>query len=261
MEAIGMQPQEESFMKKYYTDEAWAKRTLIRKQTSAQTLEEYQKRWKQIFLEVEAGLDLDPASEAAQLLARRWVLLAEVVSEGDSEIKAGAINAWKDHQNWPLAEQDALFARWGLDSSNDRNASMKRVERVAKFIGQAIGRKYYGSLNSIRLALVDKSPDEGRSKQWVELFRDVESALGEEPASERAQGLVSRWTELMREAKTGPGRNVGRLGDFREILQNQRSSYTPVAVVNQVARLYRVEQVSQFLERALALSKDRRDSA
>jgi hypothetical protein len=65
----------------------------------------------------------------------------------------------------------------------------------------------------------------------------------------------------MREAKTGPGRNVGRLGDFREILQNQRSSYTPVAVVNQVARLYRVEQVSQFLERALALSKDRRDSA
>jgi hypothetical protein len=34
-----------------------------------------------------------------------------------------------------------------------------------------------------------------------------------------------------------------------------------VAVVNQVARLYRVEQVSQFLERALALSKDRRDSA
>jgi hypothetical protein len=256
-----MEPQEESFMKKYYTDEAWAKRTLIRTQTSPQTLEDYQQKWKQLFLEVEAGLDLDPASAAAQLLARRWVLLAEVVSEGDSGIKAGAINAWKDHRNWPLAEQDALFARWGLDSSNHRNASMLRVEKVAKFIGQAIGRKYYGSLNSIRAALVEKSPDEGRSKRWVELFRDAESALGEDPASERAQGLVSRWTELMREAETGQGRNVPRLGGFREILQNQRPSYTSVAVVNQVARLYRVEQVSTFLERALALSKDRRDSA
>ena len=147
-----MQPQEESFMKKYYTDEAWAKRTLIRKQTSPQTLEDYRQKWKQLFLEVEAGLDLDPASAAAQLLTRRWVLLAEVVSDGDSGIKAGAINAWKDHRNWPLAEQDALCAHYGLDSISDRNASMLRVEKVAKFIGQAIGRKYYGY--STRYALL-----------------------------------------------------------------------------------------------------------
>jgi hypothetical protein len=34
-----------------------------------------------------------------------------------------------------------------------------------------------------------------------------------------------------------------------------------VAVVSQVARLYRIEQVWLFLKKALAHSKDRRDSA
>ena len=249
-----MQPHDEDFMKKYYTDEAWAKRIAIRTQTSPQTLEAYRQKWKQLFLEVEAGLDLDPASEAAQLLARRWVLLAEEASEGDSGIKAGAIDAWKDHRNWPLAEQDALVTRYGLESSNDRNGCMMRVEKVASFIGKAIGRKYYGSLNRIRLALAEKSPDEESSKQWLQLFRDAESALAEGPASERAQRLVARWTELKREKQS---EYVSRLGDFPEVLGNNLPPYTPVDVVNQVARLYRIEQVSQFLERALASNHGR----
>jgi hypothetical protein len=63
---------------------------------------------------VEAGLDLDTESEAAQLLAKRWVRLAEASSEGESEIKAGGIEAWKDHQKWPAPAQDALFANLGL---------------------------------------------------------------------------------------------------------------------------------------------------
>jgi hypothetical protein len=113
-------------------------------------------------------------------------------SEGDSEIKAGAIKAWKDHHNWPLAEQDALFARFGLDPTRDKSESMMRVERVAKFIGQAIGRKY-GTVASMRFALTGKSEDNGRSKRWVELFRDAESSLGEDPASQRVQTLVTRW--------------------------------------------------------------------
>jgi TipAS antibiotic-recognition domain len=251
MESIEMQPHEEDFMKKYYTDEAWAKRIAITTQTSPQTLEAYRQKWKQLFLEVEAGLDLDPASEAAQLLARRWVLLAEAMSKGDSGIKAGAIDAWKDHRNWPLAEQEALFARYGLESSSDRNACMMRLEKVANFIGKAIGRKYAGSLAPIRFTQAETSLDEGRSKRWVELFRDAESALADGPASERAQGLVARWTELKLESEAKQSRNVSRLGGFQEVLGNNPPSHTPVAVVNQVARLYRIEQVSQFLESAL----------
>jgi hypothetical protein len=260
MESMRMQPHEDDVMRKYYTDEAWAKRTLIKTQMSPQTRAEYRLKWKQLFLEVEAGLDLDPASEAAQLLARRWVLLAEAVSEGDSEVKAGAIKAWKDHENWPLAEQDALFARFGLDPSRDRSESIVRVEKVAKFIGQAIGRKY-GTVASMRFALIGKSEDKGRSKRWVELFRDAESALGEDPASERVQTLVARWTELTRETESGPGRHVPRLEGLQNDSRNRRSTYSSVAVVNQVARLYRIEQVQQFLGKALALRRDGRASA
>src|SRR5450631_2588572 len=109
MESVGMQPHEENFMKLYYTDEAWAKRIPIITHTSPQTLEAYRQKWKRLFLEVEAGLDLDPGSEAAQLLARRWVLLAEAMSEGDSGIKAGAIDAWKDHRNWPCLSASSTY--------------------------------------------------------------------------------------------------------------------------------------------------------
>jgi hypothetical protein len=211
---------------------------------------------KQLFLEVEAALDLHPASETAQALARRWVLQAEEASGGDAEIRAGAIKAWKDHRNWPVAEQDALLARYGLEPSGDRNLSMMRVEKVAAFIGQVIGRKYYGALDSIRLAVIDKAPERTSSKLWVELFRDVESTLGESPASDRAQALAARWTELKRDAEPRP-----RADAFREVLRWNWPSDASLAIVSQVARLYRIEQVSMFLEKALAHSKDRRDSA
>ena len=246
------------FMKKYYTEEAWVKRTLVREQTSPQTLEDYRQAWKQLFLEVEAALDLSPASEGAQLLAQRWVLLAELVSGGDAEIKAGGVKAWKDHQNWPVAEQDALFARYAIDPGSDRSASMMRVERVAKFIGQTIGRKYYGSLDSIRLARIDKSTAE-RAQKWAELFRDAEAALAEDPASVRAQSLAARWTELVREKETA--KPVARVDNFRDALRQQWPQDASMLVVNQIARLYRIEQVSRFLEKALAHDSGKQNSA
>jgi putative component of toxin-antitoxin plasmid stabilization module len=46
------------------------------------------------------------------------------------------------------------------------------------------------------------------SKQWTELFRDVEAALHEDPASETAQALGARWKRLV-EGFTGGDREVG----------------------------------------------------
>jgi MerR family transcriptional regulator, thiopeptide resistance regulator len=255
IEAIEAQPQED-FMKQYYTEDGWAKRTLLRQQTSPQGREGYGQNWKQLFLEVEAALDLDPSSETAQALASRWVLLAEEGMGGDAEVRAGAIKAWKDHRNWPAAEQDALLTRWGLEPSNDRNLSMMRVEKVAAFIGQVIGRKYYGSLDSIRLAAINKTPERTRSRLWVELFRDVESTLGESPASDRAQALAARWTELKRDAEPSPQPDA-----YDDVLRSNWPSDVSVSVVSQVARLYRIEQVWLFLKKALAHGKERRDSA
>jgi hypothetical protein len=136
---------------------------------------------------------------------------------------------------------------------------MQRVEKVGKFIGQAIGRKYYGALEAAQRALINRSSADRSYERWVDLFRDVEASLTEDPASEKAQALAVRWTELKGDAgdhRTAPGQE-----DFQAILRQKSPLDFSVAVVNQVARLYRIEQVSSFLAKALACGGDKRNSA
>lgn len=45
------------------------------------------------------------------------------------------------------------------------------------------------------------------SKEWSDLFRDVEAALGEDPAGEKVQALAARWKKLV-ERFTGGDREV-----------------------------------------------------
>ena len=45
------------------------------------------------------------------------------------------------------------------------------------------------------------------SREWTELFRDVEAALGEDPAGAKAQALAARWMGLVEEF-TGADRDV-----------------------------------------------------
>jgi hypothetical protein len=249
IKGIEMQP-EENFMRKYYTEEAWARRSQILEEIPLETRERHREAWRQLFLQVESALDVDPASERAQTLTRQWVLLVEAGTGGDSEIKAAAMKAWKDHQNWPPEAQDALLVRYGLDAGSDREDSMRRMEKAGKFIGQAIGRKYYGALEAKRRALINRSSADCSSEPWVELFRDVEASLTEDPAGDKAQALAVRWTEL--KGDTGGGRTAPQPEDFQEVLQPKSPLDTSVAVINQVARLYRIEQVSGFLAKALA---------
>jgi MerR family transcriptional regulator, thiopeptide resistance regulator len=261
IEVIEMQP-EAAFMRKYYTEEAWAQKRQLREQTPPETLEKHHQAWKKLFLEVEAALDLDPAGEMGQSRAKQWVLLAETVSAGEPGIKAGAIKAWKDHQNWPPAEQDALFARYGLDANSDREVTMRRVERVVKFIGQAIGRKYLADLQVWQQAAIAGNPSaDGSSKRWADLFREVESSLLEDPASEKAQALAAKWKELDQEKKFETRGISPSLDDFRRASRHNWPPDASVAVVNQVARLYRIEQVSNFLMKALACSDRENNSA
>jgi MerR family transcriptional regulator, thiopeptide resistance regulator len=250
IEVIEMQP-EENFIRKYYTEEAWARRSQIIGEIPPETRERRREAWRQLFLKVESALDLDPAGETAQALAKQWVLLAEVISGGDSEMKAGAIKAWKDHRNWPLDAQDALLVRYGLSAGSGREASMQRMEKVAKFIGQAIGRKYYRALEETHLAPIDRPSADRSSERWVELFRDVEASLAEDPAGEKARALAGRWIDLKRDTELEVRRTVPRLDDFREVLRQKWPSDVSVAVINQVARLYRIEQVANFLAKAV----------
>src|SRR5277367_828137 len=136
LEIIDMQPQED-FMRKYYAEQAWLDKAKRTNETPAEVREERSRSWKSLFAELEAALDLNPASEAAQVLTERWLLLTDAAAGGNDGISDGGIKAWKDHENWPLLQQDALLSAYGLDIS-DRTSSMHRVERVANFIGRAI---------------------------------------------------------------------------------------------------------------------------
>jgi DNA-binding transcriptional MerR regulator len=147
IEVIDMQPQE-NFMRKYYTEHAWVEKTQLMDNMPAETRERNRQAWQHLFIEIEAAIDLDPASDAAQALTKRWLQLAESANGGNDGIRAGGIEAWKDRLNWPQAQQDALLADLGLEP-HDRTASMLRLETVAKFIARAIGQKVQSSLRGL----------------------------------------------------------------------------------------------------------------
>jgi len=142
IEVIDMQPQENS-MRKYYTEQAWTERAQLREQwehAPADVREKWRQTSKQLFTEIEAALDLDRTSEAAQALAKRWQQLVESWSGGNNGITAGRIEAFKNRRNWPPEEQEWLLAFFGLDPK-DRTGSMQRLDTVVKFIEWAIGHK------------------------------------------------------------------------------------------------------------------------
>jgi DNA-binding transcriptional MerR regulator len=150
IEVIDMQPQENS-MRKYYTEQAWVERAQLREQwehAPADAREKWYQTSKQLFTDVEAALDLDPASETAQALTKRWLQLSDRGSGGNDGVRAGGIEAWKDRHNWPQDEQDKILAGFGLDP-NDKSASMQRLDTVSKFIGRAIGHKVQTNLRSL----------------------------------------------------------------------------------------------------------------
>ena len=77
-----MQPQE-NFMRKYYTDQAWLDKERIVHQTPPEARQKNMQAWQQLFAEIEAAIDLDPASASAQALTKRWLRLAETANGGN----------------------------------------------------------------------------------------------------------------------------------------------------------------------------------
>jgi DNA-binding transcriptional MerR regulator len=150
IEAIDMQPQENS-MRKYYSEQAWIERAQLRDQwehAPADAREKWHRTCQQLFTEIESSLDLDPASDAAQALTKRWLEIGESANGGNDGIRTGSIEAWKDRHNWPQDEQDKILAGFGLDPQ-DRAGSMRRLGTVTSFIGRTIGYKIQTSLRSL----------------------------------------------------------------------------------------------------------------
>ncbi len=148
IEAIDMQPQE-NFMRKYYSDQAWLDKERMARETPVEDRKKHVQAMRQVFAEIEADLDRDPASEDAQALTKRWLKQSETAHGGNEAVRAGNIEAWNDFQNWPPDQQDIVLVGFDLDLE-DRTASLRRFENVTKFLGRAIGYKIRTNMPTVR---------------------------------------------------------------------------------------------------------------
>jgi TipAS antibiotic-recognition domain len=99
-------------MKKYHSDEGWAKIQERRPHWSPELQERVSREWTELFRDVEAALDEDPAGARAQALSARWRKLIEEFTGSDREITTGVKNLWADRPNWPaeFQQQAAPFS-------------------------------------------------------------------------------------------------------------------------------------------------------
>lgn len=86
------------------------------------------------------------------------------------------------------------------------------------------------------------------SRQWSELFRDVEAALGEDPASPRAEALGDRWMSLVEEF-TGGDPDITSVGN----LYKDRANW-PAQFQQQMTQ-FSNKQVWGFMQEVLAKRK------
>jgi len=189
-------------MKKYYSEEAWERRRRY-------SAEGPSAEWQALYREVGALIGTDPGSDQAQDVADRWLALAVRSYAGDPDVQTDSMTAWMDREHWPPAMK--------------RRIAEFKLEEVTAFIKQAAtsSPKQYFSEEAwaTYVVLRDRSPEEV-SRSWqarVDLFRDAESTLGEDPAGEPAQALAARWRAHMDDKSGGnPGVKAGLIKQWAD---------------------------------------------
>ena len=91
---------------KYYSAEAKAK-LASRRAADPGCAERGQEKWAVLLADVDKAIaeKVDPASDRAQELARRWAELIQDFTQGDPEIAKGLKALYSDKQNWPSTFQ------------------------------------------------------------------------------------------------------------------------------------------------------------
>jgi DNA-binding transcriptional MerR regulator len=100
IEVIEMQDNSQWAMQ-YYTPAAREKIEARGKEWTPDRQAEISRQWTELFRDVEACLNEDPASEKAQALAARWKKLVGAFTGGDREISDGLKRVYADRPNWP----------------------------------------------------------------------------------------------------------------------------------------------------------------
>ncbi len=225
IEGIEMQDNTEG-MKKYYSEAA-----LLKLQSSE--FDERMREWKELYGELEAALGEDPESERVQALAARWMELSRRTSSADAEIRKGMLNAWADHGNWP--------------AEIGQGSGVHHPEQIAAFIAKAVSahrKKYYSDEAWAQFNSRSTAENAQLDVAWHRLFVEVDAALDEDPASERAQALCVRWTALSEQS----------MGDTPEMREGAIKAWADrenwPAMLQPESPSYRREEVVAFIKRA-----------
>jgi len=187
IEVIEMQ-NDVAVMKKYYSEESWDKHRRYYEEGPS-------REWQDFYRDAQRLLGEDPASDPAQALVQRWFDLSRRAHGGDPSVLTDSPAAWLDRAHWPEAIK--------------HRAAEFKMEEVKAFVRRAAiaSRKPAFSEDAwSKLTELLNLPREQHSAHWqarVDLFRDLEAAIGEDPAGERAQALVARWKAQIDEVSGG----------------------------------------------------------
>jgi DNA-binding transcriptional MerR regulator len=169
-------------MKQYYsTDEEWQKRKRYYEEGPGP-------EWRDLYRDAAALLGEDPASEKVQSLGDRWLALTIRAATGDPSVQQDSQKAWMDRDHWP-AEMKARIAEF-------------RLEEITELIRQAAlcARKKYFSETAWDLVVAKRKRTGLMPQTWqghVDLFREAEGMLQEDPTSDPGKYLAERWDALL----------------------------------------------------------------
>ncbi len=234
IKVINMQD-EIAVMKKYYSEESWERHKHYYENGPSP-------EWRQLYRDGEALLGTDPGSEAAQALEARWFELSRRAYYGDPEVVTDSPTAWMDREHWPPVMKQ-------------RMAEFK-IEEVTDFIKLAAlwpQKRFFSEEAWARLIRIREQSVEQHSRMWrdrVDLFRDLEKALDEDPAGEVAQALVKRWSAQLDEATAGdPEIKSAMLKGWAHRRNWSQSMRWQVEGIHQMS-FDRFEKAADFLEAA-----------
>jgi DNA-binding transcriptional MerR regulator len=233
IEVMGMHDDIEQ-MRTYYSDDVW--------DTWRQHYESWPPdEWRALYRDVNAMLDAgdaDPLSAEAQALASRWLALDKTATTVGA-VRTGLRKAWADREHWPASMQARLAEH--------------RVDRATRFINDALWERW----DAERVAR-DRSGQAAPARvsdARIGLYRDCAAAAEEDPASDVAQGLVSRWKALL-DAECG--RDAAAVQDQIDAWRSRRR-WTP-AMLRYLASCYQMDaptwlRAADFLEAAYERSR------
>jgi len=165
----------------YSTDEAWQRHRRYYEEGPSP-------EWQQIYSVINDALaaGTDPASDRAQDLANRWLALNLRAASGDPAVQTDSPTAWVNRARWPD------FMKQRIEQFH-----LEQVWDFARIAIEQARKKYFtpSGWENFSAHLGSHTPAE-HTASWqrrVDLFREIEASLTEDPASPKSQALAARW--------------------------------------------------------------------